>query len=126
MPQLHSLHTVSPIKQPVVRSDYLPAGIASAFCFVVLIWILFSVSPGEIRDILFPSSFLPVILAFFICSSCGLLFVTLNVRRAVMWASCLTILVWLQFQHVLNIGAFIYIIFPFAFLETILTVLRER
>lgn len=120
------LHSVLSVDESKKHLDYLPAGIGFIILLGVLIWILTSVDPDQINSFLLPDSFLLISIVLHVCFSCGLLFLTLNVRRAVMWSTFLTLVFWFQFQHVLDLWVFLYVLLPFTFLEIILTVLREK
>ena len=131
-PTLHSqsssrnLHKVVQFDDDKTRFDYLPAGIASIVFFGLLIWVLTNIQPKDINDFLFPNGFVLITLVIVLFFSSGILFATLNLRRAMMWGVCLTAVVWMQLQHVLDPFVFLYVVFPFICIELVLTFLRKK
>jgi hypothetical protein len=99
--------------------DFLPAGIVFIVLCGVLGWVFTTVKPDRVNHWFIRDGYLFISLLLFLCFIAGLLFVTRHVRRALMWAFALTLLVWLQFQGVLDVFVLIYIVLPFIFIEFI-------
>jgi hypothetical protein len=100
---------------------HLPTLGLSALCNAGLIYLMTHVYPDQVAHVLWPQSYLPLLLLFFGASFFGLSYLFLHSRRGFHWSLALTVLFWLRLIHLLNWPTSLAVIMAFAITELILT-----
>lgn len=121
-----TLHSIEQENTPKKREDFWPAGIILVISLVVMIGMFFSVSPRSVKDIPVFNSYLIVVFLSMSVSFTAIVLLTIHIRRALMWSVCITLLFWLQLQHVLDIWVLLFVLSPFILSELALTVGKKK
>lgn len=108
------------------RWDVFPLGIFSGICLVITLWMFFTVSPSSVRDVIWPQSYLPLLLFIWLTLTSGLMVILLHTRRAILLSFFACLLCWLRFQGALQWQTFFYLVIPFIITEVILTFPRQK
>jgi hypothetical protein len=106
---------------------YLPTLLLSLPFYGVLYYLFHQISPTQIQHILFPNSYMPLHVVFFLANGFLFSFLFINTRRGFLLSAVTTILLFLKLQLFIITWQFVaLLLISFAIIELILTLLGRK
>lgn len=81
--------------------SHLPALFMAGFFYLILVLVMVNIDPQLIKNLILPSTYLPVLLLVFLANFFLLSFIFLNSKRGLFYTTIVTIITFLKFQKVI-------------------------
>jgi hypothetical protein len=128
------LPTRSPLRSTAARNThlssylrYLPTLILSFPLYGCAYYIVTTFSPQQIRHIILPNTYLPLLLVIFLANGFLFSFFLLKTRRGFLFSALITLLLFLKLQSVIVTWQVVTVLLiSFAIIELILTQLERK
>jgi hypothetical protein len=106
--------------------NHLPALFMAFFFYVILGIVVVNIDPSLVKDLILPSTYLPVLILVFVANFFLLSFLLLNSKRGLFYSSLITLITFLKFQNVIfELSILLILVLIAIFFELLFNIFRK-